>query len=78
MTLRPGTALCACCGMDVAGGARSGQVGEEVAVALDPVEHLVEHQLGEGARPLDTGLDLVPRARRRDLGQLAARATSTG
>ena len=41
----------------------SGQVGEQVAVALDAVQHLVVHQLGEAVRLLEQFLDLVPRAR---------------
>ena len=50
----------------------SGQVLDDVAVGRDPLEHLVEHQLAKGVGLLRSLLDLGPRARRGDAGQLPA------
>ena len=56
---------------------RQEQVGQQVAVGLEPLEHLVEHQLLERA-VLGPRLDLVPRARGGHRRGLPCRAASRG
>ena len=53
------------------------QVGDEVAVGVEPVEDLVEHQLLE-LRPVGARLDLVPRRGAPRRSGSPCRATSTG